>query len=422
MEAFPMRYFTTDTYETKRTLLNFCEKLCTNVSQVESKFVKDMIYGILSSESILISDIAESLSEDIKKINTEERLCRNLKKELSPTIRREFMKLITPLISDAPVVLVDDTDIVKPHGRNFESLGRVKDGSSLKNTTEKGYHATEITLLTKDTKHPISLYSHIYSSAEAGFKSKNTFLYKGLTDVIKSLNTTATFCFDRGFDMNELFKFMYEEKQNFIIRMKENRNVFFKGKCLKAYTLRDSRKGKIKTELFLNGEKRECYISHVNCQITASKRNMYLVLVYGIGETPMMLATNCPIESKEDVIKVLRTYMSRWRIEEHFRYKKVAYGFEDFRVRKLKAINNLNTLLSYALGLVSMLAEKRDRSNLTQLLIKKSESFKEKLLFFNYQISKGIKKVLSAARTGIKAWQNIRYNEHQKQLCFKLAC
>lgn len=303
-----MRNFTTDTYEIKRTLLDFCKKLCVNVGQVESKFVMDMIYGILTSESILISDIAESLLEDIKKINTEERLCRNLKRELSPSIRREFLNLVAPLISENPVVLVDDTDIVKPYGKNFESLGRVIDGSSEKKKTEKGYHSTEITLLTKDKKHPISLFSHVYSSEEKGFKSKNTILYKGLSEVIESLNRRATFCFDRGFDMNELFKFMYKNEQNFIIRMKENRKVFFKGKCLKASTLRDSRKGKIKTELYLGGEKRECYISHVNCQITASKRNMYLVLVYGIGETPMMLATNCPIESKEDVVRILRTY------------------------------------------------------------------------------------------------------------------
>lgn len=36
----------------------------------------------------------------------------------------------------------------------------------------------------------------------------------------------------------------------------------------------------------------------------------------------MMLATNKEIKSKEDVIKVARTYFSRWKIEEYFRCKK----------------------------------------------------------------------------------------------------
>ena len=56
----------------------------------------------------------------------------------------------------------------------------------------------------------------------------------------------------------------------------------------------------------------------------------------------MMLATNKAIKSKEDVVSIVRTYMSRWRIEEYFRFKKQHFGFENFRVRSLMSINNLN--------------------------------------------------------------------------------
>ena len=43
------------------------------------------------------------------------------------------------------------------------------------------------------------------------------------------------------------------------------------------------------------------YLSHVKVQITASRKDIYLVLVYGITEHPMMLATNKEIRSKADV-------------------------------------------------------------------------------------------------------------------------
>jgi hypothetical protein len=36
----------------------------------------------------------------------------------------------------------------------------------------------------------------------------------------------------------------------------------------------------------------------------------------------MMLATNIPIRSKDDVVRVAKLYFSRWRIEEYFRCKK----------------------------------------------------------------------------------------------------
>ena len=89
-----------------------------------------------------------------------------------------------------------------------------------------------------------------------------------------------------------------------------------------ATELRNCRKGKIKNNVFYKGKNHEAYISHVKVQITASRKDIYLVLVYGITEHPMMLATNKEIKSKEDVIKVARTYFSRWKIEEYFRCKK----------------------------------------------------------------------------------------------------
>ena len=70
------------------------------------------------------------------------------------------------------------------------------------------------------------------------------------------------------------------------------------------------RKGKVKLPLFYKGKKHEAYLSHVKVQITASRKDIYLVLVYGITEHPMMLATNKAIKSKEDVIKVAKLYFS----------------------------------------------------------------------------------------------------------------
>ncbi len=71
-----------------------------------------------------------------------------------------------------------------------------------------------------------------------------------------------------------------------------------------ATKLRDRRKGKIKTSVFYKGKDHEAYLSHVKVQITASRKDIYLVLVYGIMGHPMMLATNKEIKSKEDVIRV----------------------------------------------------------------------------------------------------------------------
>lgn len=87
-------------------------------------------------------------------------------------------------------------------------------------------------------------------------------------------------------------------------------------KWVPATQQRNHRKGKIKTPLLFHGKRCDAYLSHVKVQITASKKDIYLVLVYGITEHPMLLATNKK-DLKGDVVNVAKAYFSRWCIEEY---------------------------------------------------------------------------------------------------------
>ena len=132
------------------------------------------------------------------------------------------------------------------------------------------------------------------------------------------------------------------------------------------------------------------------------------------------LLTNIDIKDKNDVIKVVRLYLSRWRIEEHFRGKKQEYDFENMRVRTLKGMNNLNMILTIHLGHIAMLADNIDNKLLTIKIIYASKSLKENSIVWLSQIARGIKKILSYARIGIKEWKDIEVREKYKQLELKL--
>ena len=179
-------------------------------------------------------------------------------------------------------------------------------------------------------------------------------------------------------------------------------------KWYKITTIRDSHKGKINMKLLFQGEEKECSVSVIKVQITAKKKWINLVLVYGLGETPMMLASNIPIKSKEDVIKIARCYLDRWRIEEYFKFKKQEYNFENFRVRTLKSINNLNKMLTYTIGLIALLSEKIGKREFVNKIIKESKSLKQNVYLWFYKIARGIYNILSKVRCGIRDWQNIR--------------
>lgn len=115
--------------------------------------------------------------------------------------------------------------------------------------------------------------------------------------------------------------------------------------------LRDTRKGKTKTTLTFKEDgkvkKETVYVSHLNVKITANKQPVRIVLVYGLRKTPMMLATNRTLQSKEDVIRVVRDYMSHWRIEEYSRFKKqhfVHMEADDFSRSEIPDKANLHSL------------------------------------------------------------------------------
>lgn len=307
-----MSNFTSNTYTIKRKILNFTNKISKPLSKPERKFTADITYGMLASGSCLLTDVVDQLHEDSKKINTVDRLSRHLNKGIPAQAAISYLQQVKKLVPSDPVIHIDDSDVVKPDGYKFESLGIVRDGSestSTKGVYKKGYHVTEACVLTT-SNHPVSIFSKIHSSTEKDYKSANTITFDAIEQGA-ALFGKATFCMDRGYDDNKMFLKLDSLNQDYVIRLKSNRKLFYHNKWTLTTELRNRRKGKIKTNVLYKGNEHEAYISHVKVQITASRKDIYLVLVYDITEHPMMLATNKEIKSKEDVIKVARTYFSR---------------------------------------------------------------------------------------------------------------
>ncbi|MFR6172533.1 MAG: transposase [Blautia sp.] len=318
-----MANFTSKTYQMKREILTFSNKFSKKLPKPERKFMADMNYGMLASNSCLLTDIVDQLHEHSKKINSVDRLSRHLSKGTPKDALDAYLDNIKKWCPAHPVIHIDDSDVVKPDGYKFESLGRVRDGSestAAKNVYKKGYHVTEATVLT-NSNHPVSLFSEIHSSKEKSFTSINAITFSAMERATARFDK-ATFVMDRGYDDNKMFLKLDSMDQEYVIRLTAKRKLLYHNKWVFATELRNRRKGKVKLPLFYKGKEHEAYLSHVKVQITASRKNIYLVLVYGVTEHPMMLATNKEIKSKNDVIKVAKLYFSRWRIEEYFRLQK----------------------------------------------------------------------------------------------------
>lgn len=412
--------FTSNTYQMKREILTFSNKISRHLPKPDRKFTADMTYGMLASGSCLLTDLVDQLHEDAKKVNSVERLTRHLNKGVPDAALQSYLNTIRIWVPDEPVIHIDDSDVVKPNGCKFEALGRVRDGSkstNTKNVYEKGYHVTEACVMTNN-HHPVSIFSEIHSATEKGFTSINNVTFSAM-ERGASLFGKATFVMDRGYDDNKMFLKLDELKQNYVIRLTAKRRLYFHGKWVSATQLRNQRKGKIKMPLFYKGRQHDAYLSHVKVQITASKKEIYLVLVYGITEHPMMLATNKEIKSKEDVIQVAKAYFSRWRIEEYFRCKKQVFQFENFRVRKLAAIQALNFYLTLCMAFLAHTSMKPETNAMKVFILQKADPVKEQVHFCYYRLAKGIKGILAYAKEGIRLWFRTKRPAY-RQLCLKL--
>ena len=418
--------FTMNSYEMKRDILNFSKKVSEGVNKSTSKFVMDMQFGLAKSGRCLISEISRSLNEDIKLNYTIERLCDNLANmynDESDLIWNNYLDEVKKNVDlNNPIVLFDDSDINKEYSRKLEDLDRVIDASSQDKRIVNGYHVCEATIITKNEKQPLSIYSQIYSCKSKNFESKNKYTIKSIKTAEKLVGSNFTGVFDRGYDDNKIFNYMEKNKHKFVVRLDDQRVLLFKGIRRNVEEVSKTRKGKIKmTALFDDNEEKKLMISYTKAILPYNKKEYTVVFVYGLSEEhPMKLLTNIKNAEKEDIIKIVRLYLSRWRIEEHFRGKKQEYDFENMRVRTLKAMNNLNMMLTIHLGYIAMLADKIDRKLLVIKIIEASKSLRRKIIVWLSQISRGIKEILKYCHTGIKEWQNIEQRPEYKQLQLKL--
>ena len=250
----------------------------------------------------------------------------------------------------------------------------------------------------------------------------NKYTNDSIDTVRKVLKRKCNMIFDRGYDDNKIIDYVDKTENYFVIRINDDWTFYFKNKKKKCYDVAIRRKGKVKMTLwFDDNEEHDVYISHTKVRLPYNKKDYELVIVYGLSEErSLILLTNRDIHSKEDVIKVVRLYFYRWRIEEYFSAKKQECEFENMRVRTLKSMNNLNLLLTIHLGHIGKLVEFMDKKLLTIKIILRSKPLRNNILVWINQIARGIGKILSFAHTGIKDYQKIEQRDKYRQLELKL--
>jgi len=413
-------------YLCKREMMIFCEKLGKGMKRPSYKFLCNMLYGLMESQSCHLTKIARALKEKITLKKTVERLSEGLSGFAEENrLRNNYIHAaINQIVDRNTLLLVDDSDVTKPCSHALEGLCEVYDGST--GQIGDGYPTLEITALSPKHKMPIPVYSQLYSTKETDFISQPNEVFKGLEYITQRFGRNGVRVMDRGYDADEYFRYYFQHKETFVIRCKKNRNVQYKGKVLNVQNLVARYKGKYSMNYTdRKGKVRACKIAIIPIQLPAFPgAALNLVVVYGFGKEPMLLVSNMEYRDNRLALAITKVYLMRWRIEEYYRFKKQQFGFEDFRVRSLNAIRTLQLLVSMLIGLLGLLSEKAGDSLFVAQLIDISKRLfgvknkNKRFKFLYYALADAFFTVLQKSIHGYAAFLPPRPLPRSPQLAF----
>jgi hypothetical protein len=198
-----------------------------NLDKTAKRFVNEAIYGIMFSQSVMLTEIGRSLETKIPLKKIEERFCRQLKKtELWENIHRQVLSDATPSIKDDTLLILDLSDLYKKYAERMEYLAKVRDGSE-DGTVVNGYWTTQIIGAHLNENEVLPLYYELYSQNAPDFKSENGQIIKAIDMVTKYSEKRGVWVIDRGGDRDVLFNHLLNknDQKRFIVRLVGHRNL-----------------------------------------------------------------------------------------------------------------------------------------------------------------------------------------------------
>ena len=394
--------------EIKRSILRFSTRITKGLTKPTAKFIAQMLYGLAEGNQSHLSEIARRLKEHILLKKTIERLSRQLQHFSGQGVVWEnYMACVKEQVKETAILLIDNSEFVKPCSQHMEGLCQVLDGST--GELAQGYHTIDAAVLSPEGKMPIPVYSHIFSSEESGFVSQTKENLRCLASLSQHFGPSCVRTLDRGFDANAYFEYFLHAKrqEKFIIRLKKNRNVIYQGKSLNVMDVANQYKGKYTIAFRDKKNKRiDCKMAYIPVRCAfAPKTELTLIVVYGFGKLPMLLLSNL---RSDDHLRLSHTitkvYLLRWRIEEYFKFKKNQFQLEDFRVMSLASIRNFNLIATLLTGYIAFLSEKRKDSIFVKELQLCSKRIFSVPNFCLYALGYAISDVLSKTTVGIQAF------------------
>jgi hypothetical protein len=361
-----------------------------------------MLFGIQSSQDVKLSNISRSLQEKIALIRTEKRLSRNLKSaELEKELTPQLVRMGSSRIQPNTVLALDLSDIRKEYAQKMENLATVRDGST--GELHQGYWLCDVTGAEVNGSEIVPLYQKLYSAEAKDFTSENAEVLAAVDLIRTHTQGRGIWTIDRGGDRKKLLEPLLDRGERFVIRSTGKRTVIDRRK-LQGSVAEVAGRCRLRHQariIKIQDGQEKVYDLRYGAEpirLPGRAEQLWLVVIAGFGEAPLMLLTNLPIGAKDSqsLWWVVQIYLTRWKIEETFRFIKQSYNLEDIRVMKYQRLKNLVILVTaVAYFAATFLGQQMKLRILCEKLLIISQRFFGIPPFRFYALADGIRRILS---------------------------
>jgi hypothetical protein len=386
----------------KAQLTKFSSELCGGLTKPLAGFVSEMLFGIQSSQDVKLSNISRALQEEITLIRTEKRLSRNLKSvELEKELTPQLVRMGSLRIQPNTVLALDLSDIRKEYAQKMENLATVRDGSA--GELHLGYWLCDVTGAEVNGSEIVPLYQKLYSAEAKDFTSENAEVLAAIDLIRAHTQGRGIWAIDRGGDRKKLLEPLLDRGERFVIRSTGRRTVIDRRK-LQGSVAEVAGRCRLRHQariIKIQDGKEKVYDLRYGAEpirLPGRAEQLWVVVITGFGEEPLMLLTNVPIAAKDSpsLWWIVQIYLTRWKIEETFRFIKQSYNLEDIRVMKYQRLKNLVILVTaVAYFAATFLGQQMKLRILCEKLLIISQRFFGIPPFRFYALADGIRRILS---------------------------
>jgi hypothetical protein len=347
-------------------ITRFSGILSQDLDKTARRFIQEAVYGIMASQSVMLTEIGRQLESRISLKKIEERFSRQLiKPRIWSCLHQRILSMASSKVKDRTLLILDLSDVKKKYAEKMEHMATVHDGSE-GGELVSGYWTNQVIATEVSSNEIIPLHYSLYSQASPDFTGENNEILNAMDQVGRAVQNRGIWVIDRGGDRDALYEPLLKNKRDFIIRLVGSRDLISQGKTVRSFWLAHGcrlpfEKGIVK---IIHGKEVQLNLryGYVPVQLPEMDNPLNMVVIKGFGSRPMMLLTSLEIKPGEKGLWfIIQAYIKRWSIEETIRFMKQTYDLENIRVLKYTRLQNMMAILLAVFYFVAVILDQTQK-------------------------------------------------------------